>query len=136
MGTGKNGTFASKDVEPENGYTLKQRKNMPHNGLREKEKNVQSSSELTSVINDHEDTLSDTSSEPSASEKTTRTNDSNENGQDDDQISTLPLPSTYFHLDQHKPPTLKIEINVVAWLLFLIALGLRVWRLDHPRSIV
>ncbi len=35
-----------------------------------------------------------------------------------------------------KPFTLKIEINSIAWLLFMIAFGFRFYRLDEPTSIV
>ena len=32
--------------------------------------------------------------------------------------------------------TLKLEVNLTAWTLFAIALGLRLYRLDHPNSVV
>ena len=40
-------------------------------------------------------------------------------------------------LNNHDQPfTLRIDINIIAWLLFIISFVLRFWRIDQPRSIV
>jgi hypothetical protein len=38
--------------------------------------------------------------------------------------------------DSDKPFTLQIEINSIAWILFMIAFAFRFYRLDEPASIV
>lgn len=35
-----------------------------------------------------------------------------------------------------RPFTLRIDINIIAWLLFMISFVFRFWRIDQPRSIV
>lgn len=55
------------------------------------------------------------------------------------EINDTPNQKSKKNVDQihyEKPVVLTIEINLVAWLLFLIALAFRFWRLDQPRSIV
>lgn len=37
---------------------------------------------------------------------------------------------------RERPPTVNIEVNLIAWSLFLVAFALRLFRLDSPRSIV
>lgn len=52
---------------------------------------------------------------------------------DDDQLMSS---FRSFFTNGSQPLIVKIELNIIAWILFIIALSLRLWRIDFPRNIV
>lgn len=85
-----------------------------------------------------EETLSEASSESSNPGEQINNKQSSDRAKDLDddynELSPSSSNSSFFHRD--KPLTLNVEFNVVAWTLFIVAFGMRLWRLEHPRSIV
>ncbi|KAI1292847.1 Protein O-mannosyltransferase 1 [Halotydeus destructor] len=50
-------------------------------------------------------------------------------------INANPVKRRLIH-DVDKPLAIRFELNIYAWSLFIVALAFRLWRLDHPHSVV
>ena len=77
----------------------------------------------------------DTQSESSGTSYKQTTN-SNPRSNHDSSVPTFVPPVVWRFITSGHPLTVKVELNVTAWLLFIVALSLRLWRLDYPRNIV